>query len=49
MEGSTKISTQGTRHGHGGLAERGFRMLRFSDREALMQTEAVLSEIQNRL
>ena len=31
------------------LAERGFRVLRFSDREALMQTEAVLAEIQNRL
>ena len=26
-----------------------FRMLRFSDREALMQTEAVLTEIQNHL
>ena len=32
-----------------GLAEHGFRLLRFSDREALMQTEAVLTEIQNRL
>src|ERR1700730_12698229 len=31
------------------LAERGFRLLRFSDREALMETEAVLAEIQNRL
>ncbi len=31
------------------LAERGFRVLRFSDREALMQTEAVLAETQNRL
>ncbi|HUY20296.1 MAG TPA: DUF559 domain-containing protein [Candidatus Binataceae bacterium] len=31
------------------LAERGFRVLRFSDREALMETEAVLTEIQNRL
>jgi very-short-patch-repair endonuclease len=31
------------------LAAQGFRVLRFSDREALMQTEAVLSEIQNRL
>ena len=31
------------------LAEHGFRLLRFSDREALMQTEAVLAEIQNRL
>ncbi len=31
------------------LAGRGFRVLRFSDREALMETEAVLTEIQNRL
>ena len=31
------------------LAEHGFRLLRFSDREALMETEAVLTEIQNRL
>jgi len=31
------------------LAEHGFRLLRYSDREALMQTEAVLAEIQNRL
>ena len=31
------------------LAEHGFRVLRFSDREALMETEAVLTEIQNRL
>jgi very-short-patch-repair endonuclease len=31
------------------LGGRGFRVLRFSDREALMQTEAVLTEIQNRL
>src|ERR1700686_2714373 len=31
------------------LAGRGFRLLRFSDREALMETEAVLTEIQNRL
>jgi very-short-patch-repair endonuclease len=31
------------------LAEHGFRLLRFSDREALMETEAVLAEIQNRL
>jgi very-short-patch-repair endonuclease len=30
-------------------AERGFRVLRSSDREALMETEAVLMEIQNRL
>ena len=29
------------------LAARGFRVLRFSDREALVQTEAVLTEIQN--
>lgn len=29
------------------LAGQGFRALRFSDREALMQTEAVLTEIQN--
>jgi very-short-patch-repair endonuclease len=28
---------------------RGFRVLRFSDREALMEIEAVLTEIQNRL
>ena len=27
------------------LAGRGFRVLRFSDREALMETEAVLTEI----
>ena len=31
------------------LAGCGFRVLRYSDREALMQTEAVLTEIQNRL
>jgi lysyl-tRNA synthetase class 2 len=31
------------------LGEQGFRVLRFSDREALLQTEAVLSGIQNRL
>jgi very-short-patch-repair endonuclease len=31
------------------LAEHGFRVLRFSDREALMEPEAVLAEIQNRL
>ena len=31
------------------LGEQGFRVLRFSEREALMQTEAVLTEIQNRL
>ena len=31
------------------LGEQGFRVLRFSDREAPMQTEAVLTEIQNRL
>ena len=31
------------------LAEHGFRVLRFSDREALVETEAVLTEIQNRL
>ena len=31
------------------LGEQGFRVLRFSDLEALMQTEAVLTEIQNRL
>jgi very-short-patch-repair endonuclease len=31
------------------LAEQGFRLLRFSDREALMETETVLAEIQNRL
>jgi very-short-patch-repair endonuclease len=31
------------------LAAHGFRLLRFSDREALMQMEAVLAEIQNRL
>ncbi len=31
------------------LAEHDFRVLRFSDREALMETEAVLAEIQNRL
>ena len=31
------------------LAEHGFRLLRFSDREALMETETVLAEIQNRL
>jgi very-short-patch-repair endonuclease len=30
------------------LAGRGFRLLRFSDREALMEAEAVLTEIQNR-
>jgi very-short-patch-repair endonuclease len=30
------------------LAGQGFRVLRFSDREALMETEAVLTEIQNR-
>ncbi len=30
------------------LAGHGFRVLRFSDREALMQAEAVLTEIQNR-
>jgi very-short-patch-repair endonuclease len=30
------------------LAGRGFRLLRFSDRETLMETEAVLTEIQNR-
>ena len=29
------------------LAARGFRVPRFSDREALMETEAVLTEIQN--
>ena len=29
------------------LGGRGFRVLRFSDREALMQTEVVLTEIQN--
>src|SRR5580700_1991184 len=31
------------------LAGRGFRMLRFSDHEALMETEVVLTEIQNHL
>jgi very-short-patch-repair endonuclease len=31
------------------LAGHCFRLLRFSDREALMETEAVLTEIQNRL
>ena len=31
------------------LGGQGFRVLRFSDREALMETEAVLTEIQNRL
>jgi very-short-patch-repair endonuclease len=31
------------------LAGHGFRVLRFSDREALMETDAVLTEIQNRL
>jgi very-short-patch-repair endonuclease len=31
------------------LGAKGFRVLRFSDREALLQTEAVLSGIQNRL
>ena len=31
------------------LGEQGFHVLRFSDREAPMQTEAVLTEIQNRL
>ena len=31
------------------LGEQGFRVLRFSEREALMQTEAVLTEIQSRL
>ena len=31
------------------LGEHGFRLLRFSDREALMETEMVLTEIQNRL
>ena len=31
------------------LAGRGFRVLRFSDHEALMETEVVLTEIQNRL
>jgi very-short-patch-repair endonuclease len=31
------------------LGEQGFRVLRFSDREALIETEAVLAEIQNRL
>jgi very-short-patch-repair endonuclease len=31
------------------LGEQGFRVLRFSDREALMETEAVLADIQNRL
>ena len=30
------------------LGEQGFHVLRFSGREALMQTEAVLTEIQNR-
>jgi len=29
------------------LGEQGFRVLRFSDREALMQTEAVLGDILN--
>jgi very-short-patch-repair endonuclease len=31
------------------LGEQGFRVLRFSDLEELMQTEAVLTDIQNRL
>ena len=31
------------------LGEQGFRVLRFSDHEAQMETEAVLAEIQNRL
>jgi very-short-patch-repair endonuclease len=31
------------------LGEQGFRVLRFSDREALIETETVLAEIQNRL
>ena len=31
------------------IGEQGFRVLRFSDHEALMQTEAVLTDIQNRL
>ena len=31
------------------LGEQGFRVLRFSDHEALMETEAVLTEIQNHL
>ena len=31
------------------LGEQGFRVLRFSDLEALIETEAVLTEIQNRL
>ena len=31
------------------LGEQGFHVLRFSDREALMETQAVLPEIQNRL
>jgi very-short-patch-repair endonuclease len=31
------------------LGEQGFRVLRFPDFEALMQTEAVLADIQNRL
>ena len=31
------------------LGEQGFRVLRFSDREALMETEAVLADVQNRL
>ena len=31
------------------LGEQGFHVLRFSDHEALMETEAVLTEIQNHL
>jgi very-short-patch-repair endonuclease len=31
------------------LARQSFRVLHFSDREALVQTEAVLTDIQNRL
>jgi very-short-patch-repair endonuclease len=31
------------------LGQQGFCVLRFSDHEALMETEAVLTEIQNRL
>jgi guanylate kinase len=31
------------------LAQRGFRVLRFSDAEVLQELEAVLTEIQNRL
>ena len=49
MAGSTKISAHRDEARTQWLAGRGFRVLRFSDREALMETEAVLTEIQNHL